>query len=98
TTVAVYFDWSESYCPDGATIASYSAVFEGGTPSTSTAATPGYVTYNIPGHYWAHLTVTSSNGKSYTGHRRVRIHRVPDDTPNTNFELTSLSGSWDSGG
>lgn len=97
-SVSLYFDWSNSYSPaDGVTIASYSAIFDGGTPNTSTAATPGYVTWSTAGSYWVHLTITDSNGKTFTGRRQVVIHDPPL-APIVNFELTSLTGSWDSGG
>lgn len=47
-------------------IATYSWSFPGGTPSTSTAASP-VVTYNTAGVYNASLTVTAtSNGASYS--------------------------------
>ena len=49
--------------PDG-TIASYAWSFPGGTPSASTAAAPGTVTYATPGTYTASLTVTDNGGAS----------------------------------
>jgi PKD repeat protein len=47
--------------PDGS-ITSYSWSFPGGTPSTSTVASPGNVTYSTPGTYTASLTVTDNSG------------------------------------
>jgi PKD repeat protein len=49
--------------PDG-TIAAYAWSFPGGTPSSSTVAAPGSVTYSTPGTYTASLTVTDNGGAS----------------------------------
>jgi len=49
--------------PDGS-IASYAWSFPGGTPSSSTSATPGTVTYASAGTYTASLTVTDNGGAS----------------------------------
>lgn len=47
-------------------IATYSWTFAGGSPASSTAASPT-ITYNTPGTYQVSLTVTAtSNGQSYT--------------------------------
>lgn len=40
----------------------YSWVFDGGTPSTSTSQTPPAITYNTAGVYQVSLTVSNSNG------------------------------------
>ena len=45
-------------------IASYSWVFPGGNPASSTLATPGSVTFQNPGTYVASLTVTDNSGVS----------------------------------
>src|SRR5206468_11887273 len=47
--------------PDG-TVTQYSWVFPGGTPNTSTSATPGAVTFSTPGIYVVSLTVTDNQG------------------------------------
>ena len=44
--------------------AKYSWVFPGGTPTTSTAQTPGNVTFNTPGRYTTSLTVIDAVGNS----------------------------------
>ncbi len=49
------------YCFPGST---YSWVFAGGTPATSTLQTPPTITYNTTGIYNATLTVTNSNGSN----------------------------------
>lgn len=43
-------------------VASYAWSFAGGSPSTSTQAAPGSVTYSTPGSYSASLTVTDNAG------------------------------------
>ena len=40
----------------------YAWAFPGGTPSSSTSATPGAITYNTPGSYDVTLTATNSGG------------------------------------
>ena len=47
-----------------APLRSYAWSFPGGTPSASTAAAPGTVTYATPGTYTASLTVTDNGGAS----------------------------------
>ena len=47
--------------PDG-TISAYSWTFPGGTPSSSSVASPGVVTYSTPGIYTASLNVTDNGG------------------------------------
>jgi hypothetical protein len=44
--------------------AKYSWIFPGGAPATSTARTPGSVTFAAPGEYEASLTVIDANGNS----------------------------------
>src|SRR5882724_5021760 len=43
-------------------VAAYRWIFPGGSPATSTSATPGNVTFNIPGTYYVSLTVTDHQG------------------------------------
>jgi galactose oxidase-like protein/PKD domain-containing protein len=47
--------------PDG-TISAYSWTFPGGSPGSSSVASPGNVTYNTPGTYVASFTVTDNAG------------------------------------
>src|SRR3989442_3673476 len=44
------------------TVTQFSWVFPGGTPNTSTSATPGAVTFSTPGTYVVSLTVTDNQG------------------------------------
>jgi hypothetical protein len=48
----------------GGSIASYDWVFPGGSPGTSTAATPGKVSFATAGTYVASLTVTDNSGRT----------------------------------
>ena len=47
--------------PDGS-ISAYAWTFPGGTPASSSVASPGNVTYNTPGTYVATFTVTDNGG------------------------------------
>ncbi|HEU4935484.1 MAG TPA: galactose oxidase-like domain-containing protein [Vicinamibacterales bacterium] len=47
--------------PDG-TISTYAWTFPGGSPASSTLASPGDVTYSVPGTYQASLRVTDNGG------------------------------------
>ena len=46
---------------DGA-VSAYRWIFPGGSPATSTSATPGNVTFSTPGTYYVSLTVTDNQG------------------------------------
>lgn len=85
---------------DGTTL-TYDWAFEGGTPTGSTSAHPGWVTYNTPGHYVTRLIVTASNGAQETSYRYVSIYNpIASGTsvPYQKWSLDSLSGSRDEGG
>ena len=101
-SVSFYFDGSDSYGLNGATISSYAWVFPSGTPATSAVATPGNVSWSVAGSYWVSLTVTDSNGKTHTGYRWVRVFAGydPEDGfwPYTQFDVNDLSGDYASGG
>src|SRR5438105_3835536 len=43
-------------------VTAYRWIFPGGSPATSTSATPGSVTFGTPGPYYVSLTVTDSQG------------------------------------
>jgi hypothetical protein len=70
--------------PDG-TISAYSWTFPGGTPSTSTLATPGNVVYSSAGTYTATLTVTDNAG-------------LTDPSPPTRTITVNPSGGGGGGG
>lgn len=95
-TVDVDFDGSGSWVlGDSVDSFSWSAPGASGTSGTATA-TPT-ITYNAAGLYRVSCTVTAVNGKTFTGYRYVRVYTAADP-PITQFELESLSGSWDTGG
>jgi hypothetical protein len=61
--------------PDG-TISAYAWSFPGGTPTSSTLASAGNVTYSTPGTFVASLTVTDNGGLASPAARRTVT--VPD--------------------
>lgn len=81
---------------------SCSWLFEGGTPTGSTANTPGYVSYNAPGHYTTKMTMTNNvTGAQDVSYRHISIYERPEvgtNNPILNWELVSLDGSRDTGG
>ena len=91
--------------PDG-TVVSYSWVFPGGNPATSTLASPGNVTYSIPGTYIASLTVTDNAGVTDPSPATITVTVTPAFTlsaapagqtvaagGNTSFTVTVNPGS-----
>jgi hypothetical protein len=62
--------------PDG-TVTEHRWSFPGGTPATSTSATPGAVTYSKPGTFDAVLTVTDNLGATDPSPPRRRITVLP---------------------
>lgn len=80
----------------------YEWAFEGGTPTGSTSANPGNVTYPTPGHYVTRLKVTAANGTLDTTYRYVSVYNNPVNSntniPKKNWSLTNLSGSRGEGG
>lgn len=80
---------------------SYDWEFEGGNPSGSTLANPGYVSYNTPGHYVTRLTVSGSYGQTDTAYRYVSVYNpIASGTnlPYLQWSMEELSGSRDEGG
>jgi len=75
---SVYFSGSGSD-PDG-TISAYSWSFPGGSPSTSSLATPGNVIYNTPGTFATTLTVTDNAGLTDPNppSRNITVNPSPD--------------------
>jgi len=75
---SVYFSGS-GFDPDG-TITAYSWSFPGGSPSTSSVATPGNVIYNTPGTFAATLTVTDNAGLTDPNppSRHITVNPAPD--------------------
>lgn len=80
---------------------SYSWFFEGGTPSGSTSANPGLITYSSNGHFLTRLIVSGSAGEVDIGYRAVSIYDKIGEgssTPVLKWEMTSLNGSRDEAG
>jgi hypothetical protein len=103
STGTVYYTATGTYNVRGDTV-SYLWAFEGGTPTGSTAYTPGYVRYATPGHYRTKLTVTASGTAgiiSDTTYRYVSAYDQPGQgnyPPVAKWEITDFSGDRDSGG
>ena len=68
--------------PDG-TISAYSWTFPGGTPSSSSVASPGAVTYSTPGIYSASLTVADNGGlaSASPATRTITVGNPPPGSP-----------------
>ena len=105
---AVYFSGTGTD-PDG-TITSYSWVFPGGNPSSSSLANPGNVIFSSPGTYSASLTVTDNAGVTDPSPATVTITVTPAFTlsaapaaqtiatgANTSFTVTVNPGSGSPG-
>jgi len=94
-------DWtsSGSYGPSGATITAWSWSFDSGAsiPSSS-AAHPGLVSYNTPGHYTTKLVETDSVGKQAIGYRHVIVLDPNATTKIRKWGIASMEGSRETGG
>ena len=66
--------------------AKYSWVFPGGTPATSTAQSPGNVTFSSPGRYTTSLTVVDASGNSDPS-PPTRIVTVTPATPDFHISV-----------
>lgn len=99
-TATLYWDSTGTYNVKGDSL-TYDWAFEGGTPTGSSARTPGNVVYTTPGHYKTRLIVSSSSGVDDTTYRYVSIYDRPENGTNVpilNWKLESLSGSRGEGG
>lgn len=97
----VYYDGSETSNVKGTTGSAFSWSFEGGTPTGSTAVTPGWINYTGTGHYRTLLSVTTPDGNADFGIRHVSVYDRPGEGSNTpvlSWGLESLAGSRDEGG
>lgn len=89
-----YWSASGTYNVLGDSLA-YTWEFEGGSPATSSAKTPGLVSYAAAGNYVTKLTVSGSSGGVDVSYRYV----IVEDNPSVlKWELTSLRGSRAEGG
>jgi fibronectin type 3 domain-containing protein len=70
----------------GTTAAKYSWIFPGGSPTTSTAQSPGSVTFAAPGTYVASLTVIDADGNSDPSPETRTITVLP---PTADFAITA---------
>lgn len=81
---------------------SYNWAFEGGNPTGSTSAHPGFVYYSGTGDYVTRLIVTDQiTGQQDRTYRYVSVRRKIGEggvTPIVRWEMSTLSGSRDEGG
>jgi len=86
--------FSGSGSAPGGTIASYSWVFPGGNPSSSSQANPGNVIYSTPGTYVASLTVTDNLGLTSSAVTRIITVQTVPAMANFVGADTSTKGNW----
>ena len=98
---SLYWSASGTSNPKG-DLLTYSWFFEGGSPTGSSAQTPGYINYSTPGQYKTILTVTGSGGSVDTTYRFVSIYpraangdAIP---PIQRWTCASIQGSRSEGG
>jgi len=80
---------------------SYLWTFEGATVTGSSSITPGYITYDAPGHYLVKLRVADETGHVEVGARHVSIYDRPEEGTNVpilKWGMDSFSGSRVEGG
>src|SRR5574341_955979 len=92
----LYWSSTGSYNLLGSSLTYYWS-FEGGSPSTSNAAVPGFVSYNTPGHYVTSLIISGSNGASDITYRYVSIYNSANP-PIQKWQMGDLTGSREEGG
>lgn len=89
-------DPTQSACYDGATISDYYFECANATVTNATSPTDVYFTFNTDGNphlYRWSVTITDSNGKSYTAYRWIYI-----DPPAVDFVLTrNPTGDYETG-
>lgn len=100
-TDAYYSSSGTSYVGSTGVSLSYDWHFQGGDPTGSHVHTPGFITYDTPGHYTTSLTVSGSNGALDTSYRHVSIYDRPgegNNPPVLSWELDTLRGEREGGG
>jgi hypothetical protein len=95
SNVVLQYDLTKSWVI-GSTISAYLTECAGATVSNATTNSPS-ITISAPGKYLVYVTLTAANGKSFTGVRYIYVHS-DTDLPLQEFELNSLSGSYENGG
>lgn len=98
-TVSFYFTATGTVNVNGSAI-THSWAFEGGTPTGSTALTPGLVAWQAPGHYKVRY-ISTAGGVSDTTYRYVSVYDRPENgvnTPILKWQLQDFSGNRSEGG
>lgn len=96
----IYWSSEDTY-PIKGTVTAYDWEFEGGFPTGSTSASPGYIEYPTPGHYVTRLKVNTSLGIIDTTYRYVSIYHKPgygSSIPPQKWQVQNLGGSRGEGG
>jgi hypothetical protein len=94
--VSVEFDASDSFVVIGS-IASYSWSAPGCSSSSGMTTARATIGFNTAGSHPISCTVTTAAGASHTGHRFVHAYDLAHP-PLTDFTVSRLEGSFDSGG
>jgi hypothetical protein len=98
----VWYTSSGTYDPsDGSIPTGTQWFFEGGYPTGSVEADPGYIDYTGGGHFTTTFRVTSNFGKTFEGKRHIMIlNEVGDGVfpPISHWGFTSMDGARDNGG
>jgi len=98
----VYYSASGThYVGVSGTTLSYHWWFQGGDPTGSHIHTPGYITYDTPGHYTTRLIVSGSNSAADSSYRHISIYNKPGEGSNVpilSWQLNQLTGNRENGG
>jgi hypothetical protein len=101
-TVRFYLDGTDSYpVAPGAVINSHAWACPKGGSINNASASQTYIDFTNADEYWVSLTVTDDNGKSQITYRCFFAHDPVIGNakyPHTDFEISSINGSWDRGG
>ena len=101
SSASLYWDASGTNHVNGDSL-TYAWAFEGGSPSTYSGKTPGYVSYSTPGHYKTKLTVTGSGGSVDVTYRFVSIYPRASNgdaiPPIQRWSVSAINGSRSEGG
>jgi hypothetical protein len=95
-TVDVTFDGTRSWSLEGS-IDGYTWTAPGASATSGLATGTPTITYNAAGTYRVTCEVSCDNGKTFIGHRWVKVHTAASP-PITDFVMDSCTGSWDTGG
>lgn len=97
----VWYTSSGSFDPTpGGGLSTYDWAFEGGMPTGSADAVPGYVEYTGSGYYTSRLRIVSTQGVTGTGYRHIMILDRPgtgDNEPVVKWGFRNMTGDRETG-